>query len=102
MLGVVPPNGRGLHVDGVGADLFQEVFGAVGEGGGGVGCADEGERAASARVGERGLGVCDGVEAVGDPVEGVAVEVGIAQESVHNFAAAHNNVYKTSPNIHLN
>lgn len=46
MLGVVPPDRRGLHVDGVGSRLLEEVFGALCERGGGVGGADDGERAA--------------------------------------------------------
>lgn len=46
VLGVVPPDWRGLHVDGVGTGLLEEVFGALGERGGGVGGSNESEGAA--------------------------------------------------------
>ena len=87
MLGVVPPDRRGLHVDCVGTGLFEEVFGALGEGGGGVGGSDESEGAARGRVCEGGLGVRDGVEAVGHSVVDVAIDVGRSDEPVRDLSA---------------
>jgi hypothetical protein len=84
MAGVVPPIRGGLHVDGVRLHLFQQKFGAVGEGRGGVGGSDEGEGALSGGVCEGGEGVGEGAVPVGDAVVDVAVEMGCAQETVDN------------------
>jgi hypothetical protein len=37
------------------------------------------------------LGICEGIESISNSVVNVTVDVGLTQESMHDFGATHNN-----------
>lgn len=82
VFGIVPPVLGGLDVDGGGVDVFDEFFGAVGEGGGGIGGSDEIQFAVGIGVFEDGESVFEGIEPVANSVADIAVEVGLPDPSV--------------------
>lgn len=59
------------------------------EGVGGVGGADEGEGAIVLGVLESEEGVLEGVEAVGNSVVDIAIDVGVSDKLVDNFSRTH-------------
>ena len=89
MLGILPPQRTGLDVDGVRLKVLEELPGAVGKSGGGVGGADEGEGPLIGGIGEGELGVVEGTMAVGHSAMDVAVDISCPDEPVYHFA--HNN-----------
>jgi len=99
---VLPPIPRGLHIDSIRSEGVEEVTSAVGEGIGGVGSSNEGEGAVVVGVLEGEEGVLEGVEAVGNPVVDVAIDVGVSDELVDNFSRTHLiTISNTSLNNHI-
>jgi len=77
-----------LNVNCIGLQFLKKKTCAVSESGGRVGAADECESALCGWIGECGDGIIEGVEAIGDSVVYVAINVGISKESVDNLSAA--------------
>ena len=82
VFGIVPPVLGGLDVDGGGVEVFDEFFGAVGEGGGRICGSNEIQFAVGIGVFEDGESVFEGIEPVADSVGDIAVEVGLPDPSV--------------------
>jgi hypothetical protein len=86
VFGVIPPGLGSLDIQGVWLQGIQEVFGAVSQGGGRVGAADEGKGAIVCWVVKGDQGILEGIEPVGHSVVGVAIEVGVPQEPMDHLS----------------
>lgn len=81
----MPPGLGSLHIQGVWLQAIQEVFGAVGEGGGRVGASDEGKGAIVCWVAKGDQSILEGTESVGHSVVVVTIEVGVPQEPMDHL-----------------
>ena len=97
---MLPPIPGCLYVDGIGSERVEDLAGAMREGVGGVGGADEGEGALVLGVLEGEEGVLEGIEAVGNSVVDIAIDVGVSDKLVDNFSRTHLiTISNTNPTI---
>ena len=90
MLGVVPPERRGLNVDSIGRQLSDDLFGSVGKSGGRVGGADESECSALLGIGKSGEGVVERGESICHSVEDVAIDVWVSHKTMNHLCSHYN------------
>ena len=89
MFGIVPPVGRGLDVESVWFELLEELFGPVGEGGGGIGGAYEGEGALMFGICEYGECIFEGIESISHTIINIAIDVWGSNKSMEDLSASH-------------
>ena len=77
MFGIVPPVGRGLDVESVWFELLEELFGPVGEGGGGIGGAYEGEGALMFGICEYGECIFEGIESIIHTIINISIDLNL-------------------------
>lgn len=83
---MIPPQLGSLNIQSIRFEGIQQVFSAVGEGGGRVSGADESEGPPVDWVLESDKSVLERVEPIGHSVVDVAIEIGVSQEPMDHLS----------------
>ena len=86
---MLPPVPRGLDIDSIGSKLFESVFSSMSKSVRGVCGSNESQGSILLGILEGDKGILEGVEAVGNSVVDIAVDISVSDELVDNFCCTH-------------